>query len=97
MQKRNILGHDSDSELKTIIARLRENKFTIISRIGKTIIFEINLKFYYTVPISNTYTQNIEFKISLNRNCYELEQVNGSGKRIIPFNDGYIIWNLLSE
>lgn len=100
---KNILGHDDESELITIIARLRENKFNILTFNENSICFEIVLKHRRTVPVSNTTTQKIKYVITkLNdNNCefnnYYIKQINGINERMIPFTDGYIIWTLLEE
>lgn len=98
---KNILGHDNESEIITIITRLREKKFNIISFDDNSILFEIVLTFRCTVPVPNTRTQKIKFTINRipndNKYHYYLKQLNGIDERIIPFVDGYIIWGLLEE
>ena len=61
---KNILGHDNESEIITIIARLREKRFNIISFDDNVILFEIVLTYRHTVPVSNTRTQKIKFTIN---------------------------------
>lgn len=98
---KNILGHDNDSEIATIIARLRENRFNVLSFDENTIQFEIVLTFRTTVPVPNTRTQKIKFIITKRyngRTCdYYIKQINGANERLIPFSDGYIIYSLLED
>jgi hypothetical protein len=95
---KNKLGHDDDSELLTIIARIREKKYSIIKYSENEILFQINLIYISTVPISNTTYKNIEFCIeTIDKNVFTLKQINGKEKRIIPMAKGYIIWSLLEE
>lgn len=61
---KNILGHDNESEIKTIIKRLREKRFKVILCEDDCIIFKIILIYRNSVPISNTTTQEILFRIN---------------------------------
>ena len=95
---KNILGHDDDSEIRTIIARMRENKFSIVEITESGILFEIKLTYRRTVPVPNTtYTKIIYLIGRDNELVFTLQQINGKDKRIIPMVDGYIIWGLLEE
>jgi len=98
---KSILGHDNESEIVTIIVRLREKRFNIISFDNNEIIFEIVLINRRTVPVPNTITHKIQFSINRysanNTYEYHIKQLNGIDKRLIPFVDGYIIWGLLEE
>jgi len=98
---KNILGHDNESEIITIITRLREKKFNVISFDDNTIIFEIVLKYSTTVPIPSSWTQKIQYTINRYSNGktydYYIKQLNGIDNRLIPFIDGYFIWGLLEE
>ncbi|MCK9415893.1 hypothetical protein M0Q97_04465 [Candidatus Dojkabacteria bacterium] len=98
---KNILGHDNESEIITILTKLRENKFNVISFDDNTIIFEIVLKYSITVPIPSTWTQKIQYTINRysigNKFNYYIKQLNGIDNRLIPFIDGYFIWVLLEE
>lgn len=95
---KNILGHDDESEIFTIIKRLRENKFSIIDIYDNSILFEITLTHITSVPVSNTTYTKIKFIISNDSYfIFKLQQINGKPERIIPLSDGYIIWCLLEE
>ena len=98
---KNILGHDNESEIITIIARLREKKFNVILFDDNSIIFEIVLKYGITVPIPSTMIQKIQYTINRysigNKFNYYIKQLNGIDSRLIPFIDGYFIWVLLEE
>lgn len=98
---KNILGHDNESEIITIIARLREKNFNIISYNEHTIDFDIILTHRTSVPVSNTRTQKIRYTINKYYNNdifdYYIKQLNGIDKRFIAFSDGYIIWSILDE
>lgn len=95
---KNILGHDDDSEILTVIARMRENKFSIVEITDNGILFEIKLTNRQTVPVPNTTYTKIKFLIERdNEFVFTLQQINGKEKRIIPMVDGYIIWGLLEE
>lgn len=98
---KNTLGHDKESEMLTIIARLRENRFKIDYFDNNEIRFTITLEYCSIIPVPNTSIQNIKFII--NRTIYDdiykyfLKQINGVDKRELQFLDGYIIWGLLEE
>lgn len=95
---KNILGHDNDSELSTIIARMRENKFSIVKITSKGVLFEIKLTHRITVPVPNiTYTKIIYLIERKGEFIFTLQQINGKEKRVIPTIDGYVIWSLLEE
>jgi hypothetical protein len=95
---KNILGHDDDSEIFTVIARMRENKFSIVEITDSGILFEIKLTHRRTVPVPNTtYTKIIYLIERDNEFVFTLQQINGKDKRIILMVDGYIIWGLLEE
>lgn len=95
---KNILGHDDDSEILTIIARMRENKFSIIEITHSGILFEIKLIHRLTVPVPNTSYTKIKYFIERDNNFnFALQQISGKEKRIIPMVDGYVIWGLLEE
>lgn len=96
---KNKLGHDNESEIITIIARLRENRFNLLSINNSWIRFEIVLRHTTTVPVSNTQTQKIEYTITRYPNYgtydYHIKQLGGIDDRLIPFTYGYTIWELL--
>jgi hypothetical protein len=98
---KNILGHDDDSEILTVISRMRENKFSVLSFNKDSITFEIILTIINSVPISSTYYQKIQYIIEqkdyLNKYKYVFKQINGKETREINMIDGYIIWSLLVE
>lgn len=98
---KNTLGHDNESEILTLIARLRDSNCDILEFRDNQILFEITLKYHHTVPVSNTSTQKIKF--TLKREIdeagykYYFEQLNGDVIREISLKDGFIIWSLLEE
>ena len=98
---KNILGHDNESEIKTIIKRLREKRFKVILCEDDCIIFKIILIYRNSVPISNTTTQEILFRINrhfmLNRYDFFIHQERGNGNRLIDYSDGIIIWGILKD
>lgn len=95
---KNILGHDNESEILTIIARMRENKFSVIDVNGNSILFEIKLTHRQAAPVPNTTYTKITFLIERNSEfIFTLQQINGKEKRVIPMVDGYVIWSLLEE
>jgi hypothetical protein len=98
---KNILGHDNESEILTVIARLRENRFNILSYNDTQISFEIVLRYYNTVPISNSYVQKIKYiiKCEFNKSGYKynFKQINDIDDRELSIVDGHIIWGLLEE
>jgi hypothetical protein len=98
---KNILGHDDESEIFTLISRMRENKFSVLFFENDSFFFEIKLTYRMSVPVSNTTYQKIQYSIKRKEynNTYEyfLSQINGKEERKIPFTDGYVIWALLEE
>jgi hypothetical protein len=98
---KNILGHDNESEIITVIKRLREGKFKVISFSDNEIKFEIILTYRYTVPVPSTTTQKIEFIIKRIPNNvlydYYFQQLYGIEMRKISLIDGFFIWGLLEE
>jgi hypothetical protein len=80
---KNFLGHDEESEIKTLIQRIREGKFEIINFNDNSFIFAIKLTFIHTVPVPHHI--NIERKYKITNNDYEFtfEQIDGYPSRII--------------
>lgn len=99
---KNVLGHDNKSEIVTIIARLREKKFNILSYSNNSIKFEIVLVNNYIVG-SVTFKQIQKIKYIIQRYSknniynYYIEQLNGVDNRFISSDNGYIIWYILEE
>lgn len=95
------LGHNDESEILTIIARLRENKFNVLFFDANSIKFEIVLTYRITVPVPSTRIQKIEYFIDRcsNGNFYDyyIKHSNDIDNKFVPFGDGYIIWGLLEE
>jgi len=94
---KNILGHDNNSEISTVVKLVREGKFEIRKVEEHSIYFTINLSFYTSVPISSTRKQNIDFFIVNNEFEFLFYQINGESLRTIDTIQGYIIWTLLTE
>lgn len=46
LNMKNRLGHDDASEIMTVIARMRENRFTILNFNKNEFIFEIKIEHY---------------------------------------------------
>lgn len=102
----NYLGHDNDSEISTLIKRIRERKVSIINNFIDdnsygSILFELSLTYYRTVPVPNSYTHKIryciEHKLFENKSQFVFWQINGDESRVLSLTDGYIIWHLLNE
>lgn len=97
---KNKSGHDEDSEILTLIIKLRKNKVKILNynNINNEIFFQINYNYTYTVPVSNTTYVTINYKIRRDsKDNFYLEQINGISERKMNLVDGYIIWTLLEE
>ncbi|MEK6828569.1 MAG: hypothetical protein AABY15_00385 [Nanoarchaeota archaeon] len=99
---KNKLGHDDESEIKTVIKRMQEGLFSILSVNESGFNFEIKLTHRITVPVpSFSYTiVHYELKRKDIENAsyeYSFEQVKGKPVRIIGLIDGFIIWSLLEE
>ncbi len=97
----NYFGHDNESEIFTIIKRMREGSFKILECIDNKIYFEIEITHTVTVPVSNTYYFEKKFIIeredSGDSYNYIFSQVGGDDPRKINIEDGWIIWSLLEE
>ena len=98
---KNILGHDDNSEILTLISRMRENKFIILSFDSDFISFEITLTYTRSVPVPNTTHQKIKYLIGRKYDNYTyryiIKQIDGKESREIPLIDGNAIWSLLEE
>lgn len=93
----NTLGHDDESEIYTLIVRMREGKFKI-NTIKKSIIyFSILLTYSHTVPVPSHHTQEIQYFIENNDYNFMFGQIGGKGPRILERVDGFTIWTLLEE
>lgn len=96
---KNRLGHDDESELLTVIARMRQNKFRVLRHESNTIHFEIGIR--HTQLIANV-SFDSETRVSYIIERYEFNygwaytfrQIGGKESRLIPLSDGYIIWEL---
>ena len=99
---RNKLGHDDQSEIKTVIKRMQEGLFSILSVNESGFNFEIKLTHRATVPIPSTYYTIVQYELKRedieNKGYkYSFEQINGNPTRVIEDIDGFIIWSLLEE
>ena len=94
---KNFLGHDEESEILTLIKRMREGNFEINSFDDNSFIFTLTLTFYHTVPVPNHYDVERKYKITNNNYEFIFEQIGGLPSRIINQIDGYIIWGLIEE
>lgn len=99
---KNRLGHDDESEILTVIARMRENKFHILSHESYRIWFEIVL--HHTQLISGvSFGSETRASYIIERHnfnggwAYTFKQYDGNESRVIPFTDGYVIWALAEE
>jgi hypothetical protein len=81
---KNILGHDNDSEIITIIARLKENKFKVLQSNTKQIVFEIVLKYIYAVPVPFTHTKTIEYVITREHDVVDYPLREGNKLSSVP-------------
>lgn len=102
MIMRNLLGHDDESEIITIIARLKENKFNVLSYDNRSIKFEIVLKHINTIPIPMTRVQKIGYTLtrynpSVNYHYYLKQTNNEAEDRRIKAEDGEIIWDIIAK
>lgn len=99
---KNKLGHDNISEVKTVITRMRENKFEITKSKNNEIEFRIIIHqttLCANVSLKNTLIINFTIERKINGYIYDyfIEQKNGIPKRKIKLLEGYIIWSLLEE
>jgi hypothetical protein len=96
---KNILGHDDNSEILTLISRMREDKFIILNCDSDLIQFEITLTYKRSVPVPNTSHQKIKYLIGREYYNYTyryiIKQIDGKESREIPLVDGHAIWSLL--
>lgn len=100
---KNFFGHDDDSEIFTIITKLRQNKFEILSFSTNTFLFRIRIVLPgLCLPTCGIMRSDkiVERDFILSRvsdRDFVFTQINGKDPRFINFVDGYIIWSLLEE
>jgi hypothetical protein len=95
---RNRLGHDSDSELQTVIKRMREGQFVIKSTHDNCVEISVSVTYWRTVPVPGRRTYVVDYRIYRDGlNSFSFEQVKGMPRRQVPLVPGYVIWSLAEE
>lgn len=96
---KNKLGHDSESELKTVIARMKEGSFELTATEGNRVDFTVVIKYTAYIPLFRRMRQE-EVKYRIRRKSsrsFSFEQVNGMPERDILMVPGFAIWTMLED